>query len=150
MTIELPRWERPRNYFGFAPVGDYYILSIHRDSGPIDLANFDVAKERLEDIASQLSPPKTVVPGHSLRYAYELPPYVHDYDSLDTAEPLPWVYVHHSRHWAVGWLDELLIRQDAPKPIVDEARKILNELCEYPCLDDERAAAYEEEEKGDD
>jgi hypothetical protein len=47
-TEHLTPWVRPDHYAGFNPVGDFVILSRHRDSDLLENCNFEVAVESLK------------------------------------------------------------------------------------------------------
>lgn len=46
-------------------------------------------------------------------------------------------YTFTARHWAVGWVEYLIINQSAPKELIDEAESINCALADYPVLSDE-------------
>ena len=48
----------------------------------------------------------------------------------------PYVIVAHFSNWLVGWSENILVRKDASKEILDEAERIVNELDEYSILDE--------------
>jgi hypothetical protein len=54
--------------------------------------------------------------------------------------------VHRARHWAVGWTEELMIRQDAPRALLEEVAETLQALERYPVLDDDHRCELEYEE----
>lgn len=56
------------------------------------------------------------------------------------------VLVSCSRHWACGWLEEILIRQDAPAELLDKARQLIERYENYPVLDEDDYSAREAEE----
>ncbi len=43
------------------------------------------------------------------------------------------VQVHHFNHWAVGWIDIILVHPSREKEVLRDSEK----LAEYPCLDEE-------------
>lgn len=47
------------------------------------------------------------------------------------------VYSWRAGHWAVGYIDYLMIDKNAPKEIKDAAEKILDDLESYPSLDED-------------
>jgi hypothetical protein len=102
-------WKTPESYGGFNPVGDYLILSRHRDSDLVSESNWAVACKLLgaED---------------------------HDSGEFDSRPP---VYTFRAGHWAVGWVEYLLVRPDAPDATLKEAGEIVCSLAEYPVLSDE-------------
>ena len=52
--------------------------------------------------------------------------------------------IHRFGHWACGWWEALAVR--ANTPAYEEAVKVVNELNEYPCLDDSNYREKESEE----
>lgn len=102
-------WKTPDSYFGFSPVGDYCILSRHRDSDLLSESNWDVACKSLNAEAYDNS----------------------EYDSR------PAVYTWSANHWAVGWCEYLMVRADAPEATLQEAGEIICALADYPVLSDD-------------
>lgn len=110
----LTRWEHPSDYGGFSPDGDFLILSQHRDSSALDRSNYVCAFEELKRVAAQF------------------PDVPEDYD--DGREG--WVYDFRAGHWAVGWVEYLLVRSDAPEEVLQAAADIVCSLADYPVLDE--------------
>lgn len=110
-------WQTPRDYRGFSPVGDYLVLSRHRDSDLVAESNWAVACKELGAVD-------------------------HDSGELDSRPP---VYTFRPRHWAVGWVEYLLVRPDAPEATRKEAGEILCSLEDYPVLSDEDLSERERE-----
>lgn len=105
-------WKHPNSYSGFSPDGDYVILSRRRDSCLIDRVNWDIARESLKAEA---------------------------YDGgAECFATRPNVYHWRASHWAVGWIEYLCVRSDAPGETLTEAGKIVCSLADYPILDDSR------------
>ena len=46
-------------------------------------------------------------------------------------------FIHRARHWAVGWVETLVVQTDAPTPVLEEAAIILQDLEAYPVLDED-------------
>jgi hypothetical protein len=110
-------WKHPDSYAGFSPDGDYCILSKHRESELLDRINWDVACESLD-----------------------AEPYDGGYNEF---EMRPTVYHWRARHWAVGWIEYLMVRADAPEPIKTKSGEILCSLADYPYLDEDRHSEAE-------
>lgn len=108
MRGELEVWKHPANYGGFSPDGDYLILSRHRDSDILTESNWDGICRDLEAEA---------------------------YDGEHFAAR-PAVYHWRARHWAVGWVEYLMIRQDAPAQLIERAQGIASDLDSYPIYDE--------------
>tara|TARA_B100000700_G_scaffold99545_1_gene112030 strand:- start:9819 stop:10352 length:534 start_codon:yes stop_codon:yes gene_type:complete len=47
------------------------------------------------------------------------------------------VYDFRANHWAVGWVEYIIVRQDAHPDILEQAAEYLCALADYPCLDDD-------------
>jgi len=125
MTTALERaaWTTPESYAGFGPVGHYVIVSRHRDSDALSRSNWIVACDRLAQAAGL-----TGVPAD------------------DSAAP---VYEWRASHWAVGWVEYLMVRPEAPEAVLQEARAILESLEDYPELDESHWSELEWEEAAD-
>lgn len=105
-------WKHPECYGGFSPDGDYLILSRHRDSELLDRVNWDVACESLKAEA---------------------------YDGgADEFASRPVAYHWRAGHWAVGWIEYLCVRADAPADVLTAAGEIVCSLADYPILSDDR------------
>jgi hypothetical protein len=102
-------WKTPDSYGGFNPVGDYLILSRNRDSSILEESNWAVACASLGAVD-------------------------HDSGNLESRPP---VYTFRAGHWAVGWVEHLLVRPDAPDATLKEAGEIICSLADYPVLSDE-------------
>jgi len=114
MTMAL--WKQPSDYGGFSPDGDYLLLSRNRGSGCLDNSNYEVAFARLKEVAAQFPPPD------------------------EDEDRFGWVYDFRANHWAIGWVEYLLVRADAPVAVITAAEDIDNALADYPVLDDEDVA----------
>ena len=112
---ELKRWEAPDSYAGHDPVGDYTLYGRTRDSSIMENSNFELILQELSDLAE---------PFDRLRD-----------DDDDDSEP--YVYDFRAGHWACGWVETIIIRQDAPKQIIERAQEIESALSDYPVYSDE-------------
>jgi hypothetical protein len=108
---ELTTWETPDSYAGHNPVGDYTLYSRTRDSSIMENSNYELILKELSDLSEPLD---------QLR---------------DDGEP--YVYDFRAGHWAVGWVEEIIIRQDAPKQIIERAKEIEAALADYPVYSDD-------------
>jgi hypothetical protein len=106
----LTKWITPDCYFGHNPVGDYVVASKHRNSYILDESNFAITEQRIDEALGE-----------------------NTHDADDEA----WCYSFTANHWAVGWVEYLILRADAPQAAIDEARKIACELEDYPVLSDD-------------
>jgi len=123
---KLSIWETPSDYFGFDPEGDIGVAAQNRDSDALSRSNYTAAMARLLEAAGQS------------------PEAISEWDGeLDTR---PAVYDWRAGHWAVGWVEYLMVRSDAPQAVRDEAQAIADELEDYPALDEDAWSELEHEE----
>jgi hypothetical protein len=119
------KWVCPSNYVGKDWDNYFCLVSLNRDSDPIERVNFETARKILskwegEEVSETL-------PG-------------------DIPCPDMQVTVASANHWAVGWVETLLIHKDASEDALTEAAEIICSLADYPCLDDESLSNLEWEE----
>lgn len=117
--LEQAEWKHPDSYGGFSPTGDYVVLSRNRDSSLLEQVNWDVAVETLGAEAMD----------HG------------SYSSIPTDRPN--AYHWRAGHWAVGWVEYLMIRVDAPDELKTKAGEMLCALADYPVLNEDRWSAAE-------
>ena len=115
---KLNIWETPSDYVGFDPIGDIAVAAKHRDSDALTRSNYDAAMVRLLAAAGQDAQAIT------------------DWDS-DDMDARPAVYDWRAGHWAVGWIDYLMVRSDAPQAVLNDAQAIADALEYYPVLDED-------------
>ena len=48
----------------------------------------------------------------------------------------PWVEDFRAGHWAVGWVEHVIVRADSPEPILQAAVEIYCALQDYPVYDE--------------
>jgi len=108
----MEKYQRPKNYFGEYYDQYYVLLSRHRDSSILEESNFLAALG-------------------ILGLSYDNVPSCHGDDS----EPPHPCIVARANHWAVGWVELLLIHESSS--LVDKGKKISESLEDYPVLDDE-------------
>lgn len=65
-------------------------------------------------------------------------------DEVDSVSLRNDVDVERSSHWAVGWVDYLVVRPNTPT--ADEAEHLLAKLADYPVLDEDDYCSLEYEE----
>lgn len=103
-------WKTPRYYAGFSPIGDYCILSRHRDSDILSESNWASACKSLGAEA---------------------------YDGgAEYFSERPAVYHWRAGHYLVGWVEYLCVRSDAPDDTLEAAGEIVRSLADYPVLDE--------------
>jgi hypothetical protein len=112
----LTRWETPECYGGADPVGDIIVVTRTRDSSILEESNFEVAQKRIETILK-----------HKVEEVWEL---------KDGSYAYPKFYILRTGHWAVGWIEYLMLRADAPKRAIEEAQEIARKIEGYPVLDE--------------
>lgn len=120
----LPVWEKPPYYWGFSPDGDYLLYSRHRDSSLLEEANWQAFDKKLATKVAEL----------------DLGPPPPRFDAEGTALPEGWYYWFRAGSDLVGWIEYLLLRQEAPPELVALAAELLKDLDGYPILDE---AVYE-------
>jgi hypothetical protein len=121
-AVELQPWVYQKGYGGTDFTGYLMGPGIHRDSDAWEKSNFDNALEMLGGEGS----------GE-----------VQDPDNPD--EPLPAVVVEHSGHFAVGWVENILVHQDADDKVAI-LQDIMDRLEEYPLLNEDDVSSREYDE----
>ena len=120
---ELEPWKYPRDYIGEDYTG-YLVVGIgrNRDSGPLENSNYETALAELNKAALPLE---------------------RDWPHAEVGGP-PVLEVS-AKHWAVGWIEYLLVHPDA-KAVVRRARELRAQLEDYPVLDENDFSDREYEE----
>lgn len=59
------------------------------------------------------------------------------------------VYDWRASHWAVGWVEYLMVKRDAPESVLEAAADILDSLADYPVLSDDHFSDLEWTEASD-
>ena len=118
--LQATAWTKPGSYWGFSPDGDYCVMSQHRDSDCLSRSNWIVACER-----------------------FNAEPWDNGSENYDSR---PAVYHWRAGHCLVGWVEYLMIRQDAPAEILDLAESMLSNLEGYPVLDESHFSGLETNE----
>lgn len=101
------KWERPDSYCGHNPVGDYVIYARNRDSSILENTNYELILKELE--------------GEAEKYP-------------DIEKP---VYDFRASHWAVGWVEYIIVEHNAPQSVLDMAEDILAGLADYPVVSED-------------
>jgi len=104
-------------------------FGMHRDSNLVEVSNYQVALRQLSDIAEIDSVDDLGRPWENT-------------SSVDT----PLLSVAHFQHWAVGWVDELMIHSTAPDQLFAAADDMLEQLSHYPLLDEDHYSTLEQAE----
>lgn len=119
-NLQKTAWETPRHYFGFSPIGDYCVMTRHRDSDALTRSNWAEACKLLGAVA------------------YD--------DGREGFATRPAVYHWRAGCSMVGWIEYLMVRTDAPADILERADNMLGELAQYPVLNDDALSELEYEE----
>jgi len=127
----LGRWKHPESYGGHSPVGDYTIVGQHRDSDALARSNY---KRIFEDLVKK---------------AIELGQPVGAYTDYQEDEPKQYVYDFNASHWAVGWVEEVIIKASAPEELIHFAEEIREALDNYPVYDEEHFSELEHTESSE-
>ena len=120
---ELPTWEQPSYYGGFSPEGDFVIYGQNRDSSALERSNYQRIFEDLIEKAESLNCQENGIDGEG--------------DDSDM------VYDFRAGHWAVGWVETILICANAPDELQAMACEILGALSDYPVYDESHYSELE-------
>lgn len=116
----LKLWERPPHYVGYDWRNWYPVISQVPTSGDLLAeSNFATALERLEAVASEGSNE------------------IAEVDCDMESEPVACVQTAHERHWAVSWVETVMVHKNAPQAVIGEADAIVKALDSYPVLDED-------------
>lgn len=107
--LEPLAWSTPSDYGGFSPVGDYMIAGRHRDSDLLEDTNYTRMLEDLQKFSK-------------------------DYEADDDE---PWVYDFRAGHWAVGWVEQMLVKRTAPEPVLEKVAEVVAAMADYPVYDED-------------
>lgn len=124
-------WATPRDYGGFSPIGDYCIGSVHRDSDTISRSNW---RCMVRDFGGVDWTPNRD------EYQWNGPPAGPHWDAR------PVCYIWRAGHSAVGWVDYMMIRADAPESVQKEAGEVVAALADYPVYREEDLSDLEWDE----
>ena len=114
------RWERPDSYGGHSPDGDIVAAVVHRDSDTLGRSNYE-SIYKIIDKAMEIG-----------------------VDSDEDAPTHP--YVFSARHWAVGWVDTLIVPASAPLEVLETLGELFCALADYPVVDETHLSEVEHEE----
>ena len=107
----METWQQPQSYAGHSPIGDYVLYSRNRDSSILEDSNYELILDELTTFAEKFN---------HLR---------------DDGEAF--AYDFRTKHWACGWIEYIIIRQDAPAQIIELAESIDSALSDYPVYSDD-------------
>jgi hypothetical protein len=132
-TLNERKWEYPGDYGGFSPVDDVVIAGQSRDSDCLERSNYETIFDHLKTTEETLS--------------FQFP------DEFEKAYALNdgdlFIYDYRAGHWAVGWVETMLMSQHAPDCLQMEVVSVLNALADYPVFDDSHFSELEWTESND-
>lgn len=114
MIRGIKKWKYPTDYMGTDYEGYYILHSMHRDSDHLTISNHETIIRLFEDIGVKV---------------------INDYDMSNDVHP--YVINVRLRHWAVGWIDTIMIHEDSTPDIWNEVNNINDRLSDYLVLDDD-------------
>jgi hypothetical protein len=121
------QWNTPEYYGGFDPVGDVMIAGQSRDSDALERSNYETIFKFLRESEDQL--------------AKEYP---EEFDEAYKANGDElFIYDFRASHWAVGWVETLLMSRYAPDPLQRVVMEVIEQMEEYPCFDEEHYSELE-------
>ena len=116
MEKTLQQWKMPDSYFGFNPIGDYGVYSRHRDSDTLTNSNWECLLKHFKELEKN--------------YVFHTEPMEKYQTGFSTVDETPdsWVYVWSASHWAVGYIEYMMLREDAPKELHDQIEEVMDDL----------------------
>jgi len=121
----LNLWEHPDSYWG-PEFPDYYIVyGQHRDSDLVVRANWRTFMDVVETFENEKIESDTDTDGEWF---------------IETT---------NASHWAVGWVEGLLVHKDAPQEMIEKFEGMVAALTDYPLLDDSLYYEMEHSEAGE-
>ncbi len=124
----LTRWKHPDSYAGHDPIGDYQVCGQSRDSDALERSNYVRIFQDMLKKAIELGQPEGL-----------------QSDYLED-EPKQWVYDFRAHHWAVGWVEQVILRASAPEELIKFLEEIRDALADYPVYDESHFSELEYEE----
>ena len=112
-------WKTPRDYGGFSPVGDYVIATTNRDADALTRSNWECIGRDMGAVDW----------GPSER--------TRNYPAGKDWEARPAVYTWRAGHWAVGWVEYMMIRADASEDVLTAAGETVCALADYPIYNED-------------
>lgn len=107
----MQKWKYAENYGG-NDYSDYYVvIGRNRDSCLRTNHNYEEVWERLNDVQDEL-------------------------EEEDNTE-YGWLIGANFGHWAVGWIELILVHESAPQMLIDSAEDIIYDLDQYPILNED-------------
>lgn len=107
----LQPWKREENYMGQNYYDYYVVIGRHRDSSVLDNHNYEEVWSKLSSVENEL-------------------------EEVDETE-YGWLIGANFGHWAVGWIECIMIHKDAPHELIYTAEDLLNDLDQYPILNED-------------
>ena len=132
-TLNERKWEHPSDYGGFSPDDDVVIAGQSRDSDCLERSNYETIFKFLKDEETRLAE----LDPDGYEKAYDL----NDGDLL--------IYDFRAGHWAVGWVETILMSKHAPDCLQMVVDSLLNAMADYPVFDEEHYSELEHTEAGE-
>lgn len=126
----LSRWSHPSDYGGHSPDGDYMMCGQSRDSDALERSNY---KRIFEDLVK-----KAIELGQA-----------DDTQTDHDEDPKQYVYDFRANHWAVGWVDQVIVKASAPEDLIRYCEEIYEAIENYPVYDEEHFSELEYTESSD-
>ena len=161
-ALKIREWEQPDSYGGYSPDGDYMAAGQSRDSSALERSNYARIFEDLQAEAAKHPEPdaldverhpnkggidwdgnplpdwvgrckcgkSTGLWNHHVPDAFKCEHCGHVYDERG------WVHDFRAGHWAVGWVEQIIVRRDAPDSVIIMLADIDAALEGYPVYDE--------------
>ena len=127
------KWEHPSDYGGFSPLNDAVIAGQSRDSDCLERSNYETIFAHLKGVEEQLADQDPDM--------YEQAYALNDGDLF--------IYDYRAGHWAVGWIETMLMSQHAPDDLQMAVVEVLSVMADYPVFDESHFSELEFTEAGD-
>jgi hypothetical protein len=118
------KWYNPDSYYGFNPVDNVVIAVQMRDSDALERSNYERIFKDLRALEEKYADE------HPDEYRTLLELEERDNDVYEL------IYDFRASHWAVGWVETLIMSKHAPNEIQMQVVSILEALADYPVYDE--------------
>lgn len=139
----LTLWKRPRDYAGATWFGYYPLAGQSRDSSALEESNFRSFRSALEAKAKELGAAEVANPDFNTeadRDGYG------PSGNLVCDETINAFTIERSSHWAVGWVETLLVHSSAAPELLAWCDAQLERLDKYPVFDESDYSELETEQ----
>jgi hypothetical protein len=135
----LKLWIRPQDYFGQTYHDYYEVAGVHRDSCVIARSNWRCWEKMLK----ALNIPDVKNP----YYDPDAGPQAKGPDGNPLVdEEIVGLIIARSRHWAVGWVEVMLVHKNVPVEVLRKIDEQLAKLDNYPVMDEQDWSQLQNEE----